>query len=81
MTAIINYFTANNCAELIGTISTLILIITYSVRGEKKIRTMSIIGSCFSIVYNYLMHSTCFLILSSTIVLINLCYLIFLKPE
>ena len=81
MDAIINYFTANNCAELIGTISTLILIVTYSVRGERKIRTMSIIGSCFSIAYNYLMHSTCFLILSSTIVLINLCYLIFFKPE
>ena len=79
--AIINYFTANNCAELIGTISNVILVITYSLRGEKRIRTMSIIGSAVSIVYNYLMHSTCFLLLSCAIIIINLYHLIFVKPE
>lgn len=79
--AVINYFTANHCAELIGTISNIILIVTYSLRGEKRIRTMSIIGSAVSIAYNYIMHSTCFLLLSCAIILINLYHLIFVKPE
>ena len=81
MQAIINYFTANHCAELIGTIANIILIAAYSMRGERKIRTMSIVGSSVSVVYNYIMHSSCFLILSCAIILINLYHLIFVKPE
>lgn len=78
---VINYFTANNYAELIGTISNILLIVAYSMRGEKRIRMMSVVGSSFSVAYNYIMHSTCFFILSFIIITINLYHLIFLKPE
>jgi uncharacterized membrane protein len=78
---VINYFTANHCAELIGTISNIILIITYCMHGEKKIRTLSILGSLVSIFYNYYMHSTCFLILSVILIFVNLYYLLLVKSN
>jgi len=81
MSGLITYFTSNHCAELIGTMGNIFIVSAFSVRGEKKIRTLSIIGSCISLIYNYLLHSTSFFLLSLLIIAINLYNIIFLKPE
>jgi hypothetical protein len=77
----IRYFTANNCAEIIGTITNIILIITYCMHGEKRMRILSIIGSFVSIYYNYLLHSTSFLILCVLLIFVNVYHLVFVKSE
>ena len=81
MSGIIEFFTRNNGAEIVGTLANLILIFTYSLHGEKRIRTMSIVGSAVSAVYNLMLHSTAFFLLSCIIILINIYHLVFLKPE
>jgi len=78
---IINYFTANHCAELIGTMSNILIITSYCLHGEKKIRTFCILSSLISVVYNYLVHATSFMILCMLLILVNLYYLFFVKLD
>jgi hypothetical protein len=76
---VMNYFAANHCAELIGTIADIIVVITYSVHGEKKMRILDILGSFVGMFYDYYVNAMYFFILDIALILINLYYLLLAK--
>ena len=67
--------------EIIGMLSNILVIATFAVHGERRIRTISIFGSAISAVYNFMVHSTNFFILSCLIICIHVYKLMFSKIE
>ena len=67
--------------EMIGTLANILIVAAFAVRGEKKIRTISLFGSAVSAVYNFLLHSTNFFILNCLIICVHLYKLMFCKLE
>ena len=49
--------------EIIGTMASIIVLISFLMKGEEKIRAVNIFGALMLVVYGYLIHSfsTCFL--------------------
>lgn len=49
--------------EIIGTMASIIVLISFLMKGEGKIRAVNIVGALMLVLYGYLIHSfsTCFL--------------------
>ncbi|MDY4788898.1 MAG: YgjV family protein [Bacilli bacterium] len=68
----IEQFVANfNVYEIIGLVATLLVLISFSLNGERKIRMVNVIGASFFVVYGILINSLSTWVLNSFLIIIH----------
>lgn len=62
--------------ELIGTLASVLVLISFLMRGEKKIRIINIIGAIMFVIYGILINAFSVWFLNGALILIHIYYLI-----
>lgn len=61
--------------ELIGTLASVLVLISFLMRGEKKIRIINIVGALLFVIYGILINAFSVWFLNGALILIHLYYL------
>ncbi len=61
--------------EILGIIATIFILISFLMKGERKIRSINIFGALIFVIYGILIKSISNVILNSALIIIHLYYL------
>jgi hypothetical protein len=61
--------------EILGTLASVLVLISFLMRGEKRIRIINIVGALLFVIYGILINAFSVWFLNSALILIHLYYL------
>lgn len=61
--------------EILGTLASVLVLISFLMKGEKKIRTINIVGAIMFVIYGILIKSFSVSFLNGVLILIHIYYL------
>lgn len=64
-----------NNIEIIGIVATIIILISFMMKENRKIRIVNIIGSILFVIYGVLLNATSVYVLNGLIIVVNIYYL------
>lgn len=67
--------------EILGTTASVLVLISFLMKGEKKIRTINIIGALIFVIYGILIKSFSVAFLNGVLILIHIYYLKKIKKQ
>ena len=65
--------------DILGYIATIIVLISFTSSNIRTLRILSVVGSILFGIYGFILHATPVIVINSSVILINLYYLLLKK--